>query len=175
MAQGLIHIYCGEGKGKTTAAIGLAVRAAGRGMKVLFTRFLKTEDSGELRILDQIPEIEVVHMERSFGFYRTLTEQEQVEVKAMYHTLWNRIERGMQRGQYRLLVMDELMAAYQYGIVDREAVVNFLKNKPKELEVVMTGRNPAQELMELADYISDIRKEKHPFDRNILAREGIEF
>ncbi len=69
MEKGLVHIYCGDGKGKTSAAIGLAVRAAGNGMKVLFTRFLKTEDSGELKILDQISGIEVIHLKKSFGFF----------------------------------------------------------------------------------------------------------
>ena len=81
MRKGLIHIYCGDGKGKTSAAIGLAVRAAGSGMKVLFARFLKNEQSGELKILDWIPEIEVLHLERSYGFFRTLTDQEKEEVR----------------------------------------------------------------------------------------------
>ena len=80
MEKGLIHIYCGDGKGKTSAAIGLAVRAAGNGMKVLFTRFLKTEDSGELKILDQISRIEVIHLKKSFGFYKTLSEQGKKEM-----------------------------------------------------------------------------------------------
>lgn len=175
MNRGLVHIYCGDGKGKTTAAIGLSIRAAGRGMQVLFARFLKTEDSGELKILDAIPEIEVLHMDKSFGFYRTLSEAEQREVRQMYRQLWARIEEKIQTGTYRLLVMDELMAAYRYGILEQETVIAFLKSKPEELEVVMTGRDPAEEFVELADYISDIHKEKHPFDQKIPAREGIEF
>ena len=89
MEKGLIHIYCGDGKGKTSAATGLAVRAAGCGKQVLFARFLKNEESGELEILDRIPEIHVIHLERSFGFYRTLTEEEQAEVRQMYEALWH--------------------------------------------------------------------------------------
>ena len=91
MEKGLIHIYCGDGKGKTSAAIGLAVRAAGNGMKVLFTRFLKTEDSGELKILDQISGIEVIHLKKSFGFYKTLSEQGKKEMSEMYFRLWKEI------------------------------------------------------------------------------------
>ena len=83
MNQGLIHIYCGDGKGKTSAAIGLAVRAAGCGMKVVFARFLKTESSGELKVLDEIPQSTVLHLERSYGFFWTLTEEEKEEVRKM--------------------------------------------------------------------------------------------
>ena len=93
MNQGLIHIYCGDGKGKTTAAIGLAARAAGCGMKVLFARFLKNEDSGELKVLDSVPEIEVLHLVRSYGFFNTLTEEEKEEVRQMYGELWERIKK----------------------------------------------------------------------------------
>ena len=80
MERGLIHIYCGDGKGKTSSAVGLAVRAAGCKKKVLFARFLKNENSGELNILDSISDIEVLHLEKSYGFYKTLTEKEKKEV-----------------------------------------------------------------------------------------------
>ena len=87
MEKGLIHIYCGDGKGKTSAAIGLAVRAAGNGMKVLFTRFLKTEDSGELKILDQISEIEVIHLKKSFGFYKLFQNGKERNVRDVFSPL----------------------------------------------------------------------------------------
>ena len=162
MEQGMIHIYCGDGKGKTTAAIGLAVRAAGCGMKVLFARFLKNEDSGELKVLDSVPEIEVLHLERSYGFFNTLTEKE-------------RIKERIAGGEFRVLVIDEFMAAYRYGLIGREDALGFLEGKPEALEVVLTGRDPAPELTALADYVSEIRKVKHPFDQGILARKGIEY
>lgn len=88
MRQGMIQIYCGDGKGKTTAATGLAVRAAGSGMKVLFARFLKNENSAELCVLDQIPGIEVIHLPKSYGFYNTQSEEEKAETKQMYGELW---------------------------------------------------------------------------------------
>lgn len=173
--NGLIHIYCGDGKGKTTAATGLALRAAGSGMKVLFARFLKNESSGELQILDRIPEIEVMHLPKSFGFYRTLSAGEKAEMKQMYEELWIQIEAKSATGLYQMLVIDELMAAYQYHLVDKERVVRFLKEKPEALEVVLTGRNPSDEIIALADYISEIKKIRHPYDQGILARKGIEF
>lgn len=173
--RGMIHIYCGDGKGKTTAATGLAVRAAGAGMQVLFARFLKNENSGELRILDQIPEIEVLHLEKSYGFYQTLSDSDKAKMTAMYRKLWQNIEEKITSGAYDMLVTDELMAAYNYGILEQESVHRFLENKPEKLEIVMTGRNPSERLMELSDYISEIKKVRHPFDQQVTARKGIEF
>ena len=175
MEKGLIHIYCGDGKGKTSAATGLAVRAAGCGKQVLFARFLKNEESGELEILDRIPEIHVIHLERSYGFYRTLTEEEQAEVRQMYEALWQDIVQKAETDVYDVLVMDEFMAAYNYGLIGHDAAFAFLREKPERLEVVLTGRDPDKALVELADYVSEIRKVKHPFDRGIRARRGIEY
>lgn len=175
MKQGLIHIYCGDGKGKTSAAIGLAVRVAGSGMKVLFTRFLKNENSAELKILDQIPEIEVIHLPKSYGFYHTLTEEEKIETKQMYGTLWQTALERTKKGECDMLVMDEFMAADRYGLIPHKEALAFLREKPGELEVVLTGRNPSEDLLELADYVSEIQKVKHPFDHGIHARRGIEY
>ncbi len=177
MGHGMIHIYCGDGKGKTTAAIGLAVRAAGRGKKVLFARFLKNEDSGELRILDAVPEIEVIHLEKSYGFFRTLTEKEQEEARKTYECVWECMREKAAEGSYDMVVIDEFMAAYRYGFVSHEEAIAFLTGKPEEMEIVLTGRDPDPdpELTELADYVSEIHKIKHPFDRGIPARKGIEY
>jgi len=175
MKNRLLHIYCGAGKGKTTAATGLAVRAAGSSMRVLFARFLKNEFSGELKILDQIPEIEVLHLEKSYGFFKTLSEKEQEEVREMYGRLWNSIQRKISTGDYDMLVIDEFMAAYRYGLIPNEEAVQFLKDRPDNLEVVLTGRDPSDELLELADYISEIKMVRHPFEKGIRARKGIEY
>lgn len=175
MDTGLMHIYCGEGKGKTTAAVGLAVRGAGCGMQVLFARFLKNESSGELRVLDGIPEIEVLHLGKSYGFYWTLNDEEKAAVGRLYGQLWDTVLEKVSGGFYSMLVMDEFMAAYRYGLIAHDEALRFLRSRPKNLEVVLTGRDPAEELIELADYVSDIQKVKHPFDRNIGARRGIEY
>ena len=175
MEQGLIHIYCGDGKGKTSAAIGLAVRAAGSGMGVLIVRFLKNEHSGELQALEQIPRIRVLHPEKSFGFMSTLSEEEKTVLFAVSSRLWDRMTEEALSGKCRLLVIDEFMAACRYGLISKEKALHFLKEKPEGLEVVLTGRDPEPEFLELADYVSEIRKIKHPFDRGIRARKGIEF
>lgn len=173
--KGLLHIYCGDGKGKTTAATGLAVRAAGSGMRVLFARFLKNENSAELKVLDSIDEIQVLHLEESFGFYQYQTEETKAKMRTVYGELWNTIVKTLEEEKYDMLVMDEFMAADRYGLIPHEEAVAFLKNRPKQLEVVLTGRNPQEDLLEIADYVSEIRKMKHPFDQGIKARKGIEY
>ena len=93
----------------------------------------------------------------------------------MYGELWDRIKERIAGGEFRVLVIDEFMAAYRYGLIGREDALGFLEGKPEALEVVLTGRDPAPELTALADYVSEIRKVKHPFDQGILARKGIEY
>lgn len=135
----------------------------------------KNEFSGELKILDQIPEIEVLHLEKSYGFFKTLSEKEQEEVREMYGRLWNTIQRKISTGDYDMLVIDEFMAAYRYGLIPNEEAVQFLKDRPDNLEVVLTGRDPSDELLELADYISEVKMVRHPFEKGIRARKGIEY
>ncbi|MDD3253465.1 MAG: cob(I)yrinic acid a,c-diamide adenosyltransferase [Lachnospiraceae bacterium] len=173
--KGYIHIYCGDGKGKTTAAVGLAVRAAGRGKRVLIVRFLKTEDSGEVPMLRQIPGITVTPCDRIFGFVFRMTETEKAEAAVYFKQRFETACREAVEGGYDLLILDELMASCQYDMVPETAVVDFLKNRPENLEVVMTGRNPSDALVALADYVSEIRAVKHPFQEGAAAREGIEY
>ncbi|MEG0368952.1 MAG: cob(I)yrinic acid a,c-diamide adenosyltransferase [Hungatella sp.] len=172
---GCIHIYCGDGKGKTTAAIGLAVRAAGRGQRVLIARFLKTDDSGEVLSLARIPQITLLPCEKTFGFYRQMTDIQKAEAADYYQSLLLEACEKASTDSCRLLILDEILAVCHYGLVQSRTLLDFLKKKPKDLEVVLTGRNPSDELLEAADYVSEIQKKKHPYDRGISAREGIEY
>ncbi len=171
--KGLIHVYCGDGKGKTSAAIGLMIRAAGRNRRILFVRFLKTEDSGELRILDHLPQIRRMRMPESVGFYWTLTQEEKERMKEDYGRIWKQIQQ--QAGDFDVLVLDEFAAAFGYGLIPQDEAIGFLREKPSHLEVVLTGRNPDERILDLADYISEIRGVRHPFEQGIPAREGIEY
>ena len=170
-----VHIYCGDGKGKTTAAIGLSVRAAGCGKKVLITRFLKTDHSGEVKILGDIPGISVTPCERSFGFFTKMTEEQKKEAAIYYSQLLTSTLIKAVDGEYDLLVMDEIMAVCNYGLVSEEEVSKFLTGRPEGLEVVLTGRNPSQTFVDMADYVSEIKKVKHPYDQGLNARRGIEY
>ena len=170
-----VHIYCGEGKGKTTAAVGLAVRAAGCKKKVLITRFLKTDHSGEVAALGLIPGISVTPCEKSFGFFFRMTEEQKKEAAVYYTELLDRTLKKAASGAYDMLVLDEIMAVMNFGLVREGTVRAFIAGRPSGLEVVMTGREPSGELIALADYVSEIRKIKHPYDQGISAREGIEY
>lgn len=172
--KGLIHIYCGDGKGKTTAAMGLTVRALGNGMKVVLTQFMKGDYSSELKILREIPNVQIVFCEKNFGFVWNMTEEEKAEAKAAYTRQFETAVQLAVETDADMLVMDEFMSCYEMQFIDNKRAVEFLKNKPEKLEVVLTGRNPGPELCELADYISEVKKIKHPYDKGVASRKGIE-
>lgn len=171
--NGLIHIYCGDGKGKTTAAMGLALRCAGAGKRALVLQFFKDGNSSEVKALGTFPGVDVVEQKRRFGFSWTLSQEELREAKAYYSGL---LEDAMAKsGGYDLLVLDEVMSACTTGMVREERLLELLRGKPAGLEVVMTGRDPSQALMDRADYVTEMRKVKHPFDQGVPARLGVEF
>lgn len=171
--RGLVHIYCGDGKGKTTAALGLALRAAGRGMKVVIARFLKTEDSGEVKMLCQLPGIVLLPCRKSFGFTFSMGEEEKKEASRYYQDLFARaVSLGREAD---LLIFDEVLAACNAGLLSKESLEDFLGRRPQGLEVVLTGRNPWEGLLLAADYITQMQAVKHPYQKGIHARRGIEY
>lgn len=172
--RGLVHIYSGDGKGKTTASIGLCIRCAGSGGNVLFSQFIKNNQSSELNILKQIPNTQVITCDKTFGFISRLSEVERFEAKKVYSDYLEYVLEQVRTKNFRMLVLDEIIGAYNYEVIDCQTLIDFLKNKPESLEVIMTGRNPSLELIELADYISEVKKVKHPFDHGVSARIGIE-
>ncbi len=171
---GLIHIYCGDGKGKTTAAVGLAVRCAGRGNKVLLVQFLKSRDSGELYSLAKLPDIEVIRGKESKKFTFQMNEEEKLALLIEHNKMFEQVLEKIKNGGYSLLILDEVIGALNAKVFEMPKLIEFLRHKPENLEVVLTGRNPAPELVEIADYVSEMRKVKHPMDKGIMAREGIE-
>lgn len=175
--KGLIHIYTGEGKGKTTAGIGLSLRAAGSGLQVLIARFLKNNQSAELQAFERFPNVKLVPNEKSFGFSKVWSKDPEKyrQASAYYSEMFHTAISEAVSGYYDVLFMDEIMAAVRLGVVDKEELVDFLKGKPDNLEVILTGRDAPSELIELADYVSEIHKIKHPFDKGIMARRGIEY
>lgn len=173
--KGLIHIYCGDGKGKTTCATGLAIRAAGNNMNVLMIRFLKNDNSSELSILNTIELITVIPCEKEFRFFFQMTEEQKTEAKKVYSSLLHSAIEQVKNQSFQLLIMDEVMAALKYNLIEESELISFLEQKPNDLEVVLTGRDPSEKLLSIADYVSEIKKIKHPFDQGIQARKGIEF
>lgn len=173
--MGCVHIYCGDGKGKTTAAIGLAIRAAGRDKKVVIARFLKTDDSGEVISLEKIPQIMVIPCEKSFGFYWNLLEKEKVEAGVYYSSLLEQAFRFAEKEQADLLILDEIIGYCNHNPASYNRLYELLEGRRGTLEVAMTGRNPSERLISLADYVSEIKLVKHPYEKGVAAREGIEY
>ncbi|CUQ15435.1 cob(I)yrinic acid a,c-diamide adenosyltransferase [Clostridium baratii] len=175
MELGLIHIYCGDGKGKTTAAMGLGMRAAGRSKKVLLTQFLKSNKTGELNSIEKLSEFfHVVKGVPAKKFVWNMNEEEKLEVKEEHTNRFREVTKKAIEEEYDLLILDEIIATINRDFVMLTEVIDFLKNKPTGLEVVMTGRNPKEELIELADYVSEIKAIKHPYNKGIKSRVGIE-
>ncbi|MCI5698266.1 MAG: cob(I)yrinic acid a,c-diamide adenosyltransferase [Clostridiales bacterium] len=171
---GLVHIYCGDGKGKTTAAVGLTVRAQGFGLKVLFMQFLKDGNSSELNVLRKLDNVEVLGAKPIKKFTFQMSKEELEETKEMSAKQLKEAEEKVMNGDYNLLVLDEALGSIEAGVLDEQLILDFLKNKPEKLEVVITGRIPSDNMIEAADYVSRIEKVKHPYDQGIPARKGIE-
>ncbi len=171
--MGLVHIYCGDGKGKTSAAVGFAVRAAGRGKTVVLARFLKTEDSGEVPKLRELSGITVLPCEKSFGFVSAMDGQTKREAAAYSRSL---LENAFTKAEGKdVLVLDELLVAVSYDFISEERVLALLSENRERLEIIMTGRSASGALLAEADYVSEIVKRAHPYDRGIRARMGIEY
>ena len=172
---GRIHIYCGNGKGKTTAALGLGIRAAGRGKQVVIARFLKTENSGEVFTLRQIPGVQVLPCEKSFGFTFQMTQEAKRKAAYYYSQMFEHAVEIAEKRKGDMLILDEILAACQEGFVAKERLEAFLKTKKKNLEVIITGRGPWNAVFELADYVTEMKQIRHPYEKGVLAREGIEY
>ncbi|WMJ22053.1 cob(I)yrinic acid a,c-diamide adenosyltransferase [Paludicola sp. MB14-C6] len=171
---GLIHIYCGNGKGKTTAAIGLALRALGFGFQVVVVQFLKDGNSSELKALKMFPNATVISGKDVAGFSFKMTDDQKQIVKENHNQHLKSAIELCQNEQCDVLILDEVLDAVNLELIDYNMLIEFIKNKSSHIEIIMTGRNPKKELVDLADYISNVTKEKHPYDQGIKARGGIE-
>ena len=164
----MIQIYIGDGKGKTTASVGLAIRAAGHGMTVLFMQFLKDGTSGEINTLREIPQIEIIVPEINYGFTFQMNEKEMKETAVCYSGMLDKAISSTAD----VIILDEAIHAINANLLSKKRIEEVLKHKG---EVVLTGRDAPEWLLEKADYISEVRKIKHPYDKGIDARKGIEY
>lgn len=171
---GLIHIYCGDGKGKTTTGMGLCARAAGYGLKVLIYQFMKDNRTSERRVLEALENVTFVDGLETEKFSFRLSAQEREQRRAFYNSRLPEVTQMAADGAYDVLFLDEAIYAVRAGLLDEALLTGFLETKPDQLEVILTGQEPSQKLIALADYVSEIRKIRHPFDKGIPARPGIE-
>ena len=175
MDNGLVHIYCGNGKGKTTCATGLAVRCAGNGGRVLWFQFLKTDMSSERKSLENLDNIDMLSGYSEMKFTFKMSQEEKEAAADFFDSRFEEIVALTKNDKYDMLILDEVLDAVALNMLSENKLINFLENKPKGLEVVLTGRDPSEKLCSLADYISEIKKIKHPYDKGINARKGIEY
>ena len=171
----MIHIYTGDGKGKTSAALGLALRFSGYGNNVIIVQFGKGSYTGELFSLSKIPNIKVLRNSRDFGFWKFMSDEDKRDMIIENNDNLFAAIAEVKNGNSSMIVLDELTSAYENGAVDRSIVDSLLSNKELHAEIVITGRNPDKHLSDVADYISEIENVRHPFDHGENAREGIEF
>lgn len=171
MNEGFIHLYTGDGKGKTTAAAGLAARAAGYGKRVVFAQFLKGSQSGEVSSLEALG-IMVVRSKIDFGFCWEMNGGQRETCRAEQERL---LGEARDAGPADLLVLDEALDAISTGMLDEEALKGLVMQKPERLELVVTGRAAPGWLVDMAGYITEMKKVKHPYDLGVKAREAIEY
>ncbi len=174
-SAGLVHIYCGDGKGKTTASVGAAIRAAGNEKKVVIKRFLKNDHSGEVEVLKQIPGITVLPCTRQFGFSWKMSQEEKEEAKKYYGKELEKAWKTAWDQDADMLILDEAVGACGLGFIKEDRLLKLIENKPEKLEVILTGRNPSKELLAAVDYVTEMVMRSHPYTRGIPARKGIEY
>lgn len=168
----MVQVYTGNGKGKTTAAFGAALRAVGRGLKVYVIQFIKGGfDYGELHSAEHVPNLKLT----AFGRGRFITEsppsQEDIELAKQAFTLAKDV---VQNGTYDMVILDEINVVLNLKMIDINEVVKLIKNKPEHVELILTGRYAPAQIIELADLVTEMKEVKHPFAKGVPPREGIE-
>ena len=171
--KGLVQVFTGDGKGKTTAALGTVIRAAGHGLKVFIVFFMKGKyDYGEYRTLARLPNVDIA----SFGL-RQFTDPANIkpaEIEQARLALAAARE-AVLSGNYDLVVLDEVNVALGFNLIELDEVVKLIREKPPNVELILTGRRADSTIVELADLVTEMVKVKHPFDKGIKARKGIEY
>jgi cob(I)alamin adenosyltransferase len=169
---GLVQVYTGDGKGKTTAALGLAIRAAGHGMKVYMIQFMKGDiHYGELKVQENIPNLEIVQFGKPTFVNKNNPAIEDIELAQLG---LDHAKVIIEEGQYDIVILDELNVAIDFKLVEIEKVIKIIETKPKHVEIIITGRNAKKEIIDMADLVTNMRKVKHYFDAGVGARRGFE-
>ncbi len=173
LEQGLIQVYTGDGKGKTTCALGLAFRAVGQGFKAYILHFMKGRDTGEARAAARLsPDLTVRYFGRPGLVNLRSPAAEDLE---LVRQAWDEARKVIHSGDYDLVVLDEINLALSFGLIPLEDALNFLRRRPPWVEVVLTGRQAPPELVEMADLVTEMRPVKHYYLAGVKARRGIEW
>lgn len=171
---GLVHIYCGDGKGKTTCGMGLCCRAAGAGLRVVICQFMKDNSTSERRILAGLDEVTWIPGKSEEKFSFQMTEEEKAERRVFYREQLQGAFQTAAMLPAQVLFLDEVIYTVAAGLLDEQALLECLDERPDDLEVILTGQGPSPELLARADYVTEMKKIRHPFDHKQKARKGIE-
>lgn len=175
--KGMIHLYIGNGKGKTTAATGLAIRAVGWNLRVLFAQFLKNSCTGEKNILESFSGRVLFFRpaQRHKKFLWDMTGEELAETKEDIFNAWEKLRIHIQSGEFDVVILDEILDCIQNNLIDPKVVLKDITERPAGVEIVCTGRDAPKSFYDAADYITVMNSVKHPYERGIKARYGIEY
>jgi cob(I)alamin adenosyltransferase len=173
LEKGLVQVYTGNGKGKTSAAFGLALRATGRGLRVYVIQFIKGGfDYGELHVLDNLPNITLKAFGR--GKFITAKPPEKEDIKLAQEAL-KLAKEITEAGEHDIIILDEINVAIDLKLIDLQEAIEMIKKKPDNVEIILTGRNAPEEIINLADLVTEFKDIKHPFHKGFKARKGIEY
>ena len=175
MKKGLIIIFTGKGKGKTTAAMGQALRAVGQGLKVLMLQFIKgTWDYGELESIKRLePDFEIQPLGK--GFIRSNSKLDENEARENVNQSWKQARNDILSDKYDMIILDEINYVISYGLLPVEEVLALFEEKPDRLHLILTGRDAHQSIVERADLVTEMNEIKHQYSKGIKAQKGIEF
>lgn len=169
--RGYIQVYTGNGKGKTTAALGLALRAAGAGLKVYIGQFLKDGGYSELNSINKFKDL--IKIEQ-LGGKRHIGQQIREEDRKLAQRGFERIKEIISKGEYEVVILDEVNIALYFKLLPEKGLINVIKSKPSHVELILTGRHASSQIMETADLVTEMKKIKHYFSKGVKARTGIE-
>ncbi len=173
LERGLVQVYTGNGKGKTSAAFGLALRAAGRGLKVYIIQFIKGGfDYGELYTVDKLPNLTLKAFGR--GEFITAKPPDKEDVRLAEQAL-QLAKQTVKSGKYDVIILDEVNVALTLKLIDLKEVLKLIQNKPNHVELVLTGRNAPVQVIDASDYVTEMREVKHPYSKGYQSRKGIEY
>lgn len=170
MKKGYIQVYTGDGKGKTTSALGLALRGAGAGLKILIVQFLKKSYSSEQKALERFRDL-ITFKQYKTGFIRGKPTKKAISI---VREGFNYAKNEMISGKYNIVILDEINIAVRKGLIDLNDLMSLIKNKPEDVELILTGRNAPEKIIEMADLVTEMKEIKHYYKKGIKARRGIE-
>ncbi|BDU51534.1 cob(I)yrinic acid a,c-diamide adenosyltransferase [Haliovirga abyssi] len=175
MRSGIVELYIGNGKGKTSAAVGTAIRAAGHGYNVIIFQFLKGRESGEQTLLKNIENIEFIKCNNSKKFIMEMDNIEKEILKKEVNYYVRQIKKETIINNYDVIIADEILGCLENKLIGEDKLLDIIDGKSENIELIFTGRNATEKIIEKSDLITEMKKIKHPYDKGIIAREGIEY